>query len=44
MRQYDREGQRKRVVVVGGGIAGVTAAFELADRRHTVTLLESTDR
>ncbi len=33
-----------RVVVVGAGIAGVTAALLLAERGVTVTLVESTDR
>ena len=30
----------KRVVVVGGGLAGIAAALELADRGATVTLVE----
>ncbi|MBC7630518.1 FAD-dependent oxidoreductase, partial [Aeromicrobium sp.] len=33
-----------RVVVVGGGFAGLSAAARLAKLRHDVTLLESTDR
>jgi oxygen-dependent protoporphyrinogen oxidase len=33
-----------RVVVVGGGIAGLTAAFRLASRGYQVELLESSDR
>ncbi len=33
-----------RVVVVGGGISGLTAAFRLAARGYRVELLESSDR
>jgi isorenieratene synthase len=33
-------GPRKRVVVVGGGLAGLAAATELAARRFDVTLIE----
>src|SRR5215207_10770082 len=33
-----------RVVVVGGGFAGLSAAARLAKLRHDVTLLESSDR
>ena len=35
---------RKKVVVVGGGIAGLEAARIAALRGHTVTLIEKTDR
>lgn len=35
---------RHRVVVVGGGIAGLSAATALAERGVAVTLLESTER
>ena len=37
-------GPRKRVVVVGGGPAGLEAARVSAARGHAVTLLEATDR
>ena len=30
-----------RAVVVGGGLAGLAAALELADARHDVTVLEA---
>lgn len=33
-----------RVVVVGGGLAGLTAALDLLDRGHEVTLLEARPR
>lgn len=35
---------RGRVAVVGGGIAGTSAAYALARKRFEVTLLEQTDR
>jgi len=35
---------RKRVCVIGAGIAGLTAAYELTQRDHHVTLLEASDR
>ncbi|MEK0084317.1 FAD-dependent oxidoreductase, partial [Benzoatithermus flavus] len=38
------EGPKKRVVVVGGGPAGLEAARVSAARGHAVTLLEATDR
>jgi 2,4-dienoyl-CoA reductase-like NADH-dependent reductase (Old Yellow Enzyme family) len=38
------EGPRKRVVVVGGGPAGLEAARVSAARGHEVVLLEATDR
>lgn len=36
--------QRKNILVVGGGPAGCEAAFRLAQRGHTVTLWEKSDR
>jgi 2,4-dienoyl-CoA reductase-like NADH-dependent reductase (Old Yellow Enzyme family) len=38
------DGPRKRIVVVGGGPAGLEAARVSAARGHEVTLLEATDR
>ena len=35
---------RKRVVVVGGGVAGMKAALTAAQRGHQVTLLEKSDK
>jgi monoamine oxidase len=34
----------KRVVVIGGGIGGLSCAFELMERGHDVTLLEASRR
>src|SRR5215813_2916114 len=39
-----RSGSRSRVVVVGGGLAGMTVARELARRGVTVLLLEGATR
>lgn len=35
---------KKNVLVIGGGIGGMQAAIASADRGHSVTLLEKTDR
>ena len=37
-------GQGERVAVLGAGIAGLTAAYELAKAGYAVTVLEATDR
>lgn len=34
----------KRVIIAGGGIAGLSCAYELKKRGHDVTLLEASDR
>jgi glycine/D-amino acid oxidase-like deaminating enzyme len=34
---------RQDIIVVGGGIIGVTTAYELAHRGHRTTLLEARD-
>jgi monoamine oxidase len=39
-----RIGARKRIVVVGAGLAGLVAAFELKRQGHEVTVLEAQNR
>jgi monoamine oxidase len=39
-----RSGREKRVAVIGGGIAGLTAAFELTRMGQKVSLFERSDR
>ncbi len=34
----------KRIAVVGGGLSGITAAFDLTRKGYSVTLFEATDR
>jgi monoamine oxidase len=40
----DQPGQRKSVVIIGAGIAGLVAAFELRRQGHDVLLLEAQHR
>ena len=40
-RKTDRPEPEKRALVVGGGIAGIQAALDLANARIRVTLVES---
>jgi monoamine oxidase len=40
----DKRGTRKRVVIVGGGIAGLVAAFELVRQGHEPIVLEAQNR
>jgi monoamine oxidase len=40
----DASTPRRAVCIIGGGIAGLTAAYELARLGYTVTVLEATDR
>jgi isorenieratene synthase len=37
-------GVNKNVLIVGGGLAGLSAALELADRGYNVTIKEKSDR
>lgn len=39
-----KSGKPKKVCVVGGGVAGLTAAYELTKRAYPVTLLEMSSR
>ncbi len=40
----EREGPRKKVIIVGAGIAGLTAAYELAKQGHEPHILEARHR
>lgn len=40
----DRSSYRKRIGIIGGGIAGLTSAYELSQLGHEVTVLEASDR
>jgi monoamine oxidase len=44
LRSHDKIRRRKSVCIVGGGIAGLAAAYELATLNHRVTLLEASAR
>ncbi|WES64691.1 FAD-dependent oxidoreductase [Microbacter sp. GSS18] len=39
-----RDGERTRIIIVGAGIAGLTAGMLLADAGHDVTILEARNR
>ncbi len=41
---YDHRGSRKQIGIIGGGIAGLTSAYELSQLGHKVTLLEASNR
>src|SRR6266550_8611096 len=35
---------KKHIIVIGGGMAGTSAAYHLKKKGHTVTILEKNDR
>ncbi len=41
---YPKAEKSKKVMVIGGGVAGMCAAFVAAERGHDVSLYESTDK
>lgn len=41
---YDSQGSRQSIGIIGGGIAGLTCAYELSQLDHRVTLLEASGR
>ncbi len=43
-RAGDLQGRRKSIVIIGGGIAGLTAAYELGKAGYEVTVLEARNR
>ena len=43
-RSVQRNRKPKRVAVIGGGLAGLTAAFDLAMKGHAITVFESEGR
>lgn len=40
----DRRGERQRVIVLGAGLAGLVAGYELLRQGHEVVVLEAQDR
>ncbi|MDQ0466231.1 monoamine oxidase [Caulobacter ginsengisoli] len=41
---HDVPGARKKICIVGGGVAGLVGAYELEKLGHTVTIYEASDR
>lgn len=42
--RHDKGGNRQRIAIIGGGIAGLVSAYELSQLNHQVTLLEADSR
>ena len=42
--KLDYTGARKKIAIIGGGVAGLTAAWEVSKLGHTVTIYEAEER
>jgi monoamine oxidase len=42
--QLQRRGPAKKIIVIGAGLAGLSAGFELTQAGHDVTILEAQTR
>lgn len=43
-RSLERSGAPKKIIIIGAGLAGLSAAYELTQSRHDVTVLEARTR
>ena len=43
-KRLERKGRSKKIIVIGAGLAGLSAAFELTQAGHDVTILEARSR
>lgn len=44
IQEFDKGRQRKKIVILGAGMAGLTAAYELKRLGHEITVYEANDR